>query len=103
MVTSDVCSVTAYSAIPAAVAACTSITLNGITVPGGSTIDLSKLRQGTTVTFAGRTSFGYADANYDMIKVGGTSVTITAQSGAVIDGNGQAWWDGKGSNGGVTK
>lgn len=102
-VTSDICSVTAYSAIPAAIAACISITLDGVTVPGDSTLDLSKLLTGTTVTFAGLTSFEYADANYDMIKVGGTNVTITAKPSAVIDGNGQAWWDGQGSNGGLTK
>lgn len=38
-----------------------------------------------------------------MIKVGGTNVIITATKDAIIDGNGQAWWDGLGSNGGVSK
>ncbi|KAJ7801340.1 glycoside hydrolase [Mycena olivaceomarginata] len=31
------------------------------------------------------------------------SITIQGASGSVIDGNGQAWWDGQGSNGGTTK
>lgn len=35
-----------------------------------------------------------------MIKAGGTDITITSTPDAVIDGNGQAWWDGQGSNGG---
>jgi polygalacturonase len=99
----DTCYVTAYTAIPAAKAACTTITLDGITVPGNSTIDLSKLKTGTKVIFKGTTFWEYFDANYPFIKVGGTDIEITAAEGAVLDGNGQAWWDGIGSNGGVAK
>jgi len=102
-VSADACYVTAYSAIPAATAACTSITLDGITVPGNSTVDLSKLKTGTKVTFKGTTFWEYFDANYPFIKVGGTDLEITAAEGAVLDGNGQAWWDGLGSNGGIAK
>jgi polygalacturonase len=101
--TTDACYVTEYAAIPAATEACTSITLDGITVPGKSTIDLSKLQTGTKVTFKGKTFWEYADANYAFIKVGGSDIEITAEQGAVLDGNGAAWWDGLGSNGGVTK
>jgi polygalacturonase len=95
--------VTTYSAIPAATTACTTITLDNITVPGNSTIDLSKLKKGTKVTFKGKTFWQYADANYAFIKVGGTDIEITSAEGAVLDGNGQSWWDGLGSNGGVAK
>ncbi|CAN9084610.1 unnamed protein product [Alternaria sp. RS040] len=101
--TTDACYVTDYAAIPAATAACTSITLDGLTVPGNSTIDLSKLKSGTKVTFKGKTFWEYADANYAFIKVGGSNIEITADADAVLDGNGQAWWDGLGSNGGLTK
>jgi polygalacturonase len=99
----DACYVTTYSAIPAATAACTNITLDNVTVPGNSTIDLSKLKKGTKVTFKGKTFWQYADANYPFIKVGGTDIELTAAVGAVLDGNGQSWWDGLGSNGGVAK
>jgi polygalacturonase len=99
----DPCHVSSYSGVAAAVSSCTNITLDGIAVPGNTTLDLTKLKAGTVVTFAGKTTFAYADANYDMIKVAGTDVTITAEKGAIIDGNGQAWWDGLGSNGGVAK
>jgi polygalacturonase len=44
-----------------------------------------------------------ADKSYVSIIIGGTDVTITGASGNVIDGNGQAYWDGQGSNGGTTK
>lgn len=97
------CYVTEFSAIQKATAACTSITLDSITVPGNSTIDLSKLQKGTKVTFKGKTFWEYFDANYPFIKIGGTDLEITAEEGAVLDGNGQAWWDGLGSNGGVKK
>ncbi|KAL5117361.1 hypothetical protein ACEQ8H_004677 [Pleosporales sp. CAS-2024a] len=101
--TQDACYVTSYAAIAAATAACTSITLDGITVPGNSTINLSKLKKGTKVTFKGTTFWEYFDGNYPFITVGGTNVEITAAQGAVLDGNGQAWWDGLGNNAGVTK
>lgn len=97
------CYVTEYSAVAAAVAGCTSIVLDGIHVPGNETLNLSKLQKGTTVTFAGTTTFGFAEADYNLIEVEGTDITITAELGAIIDGNGQAWWDGQGSNGGITK
>ncbi|KAK5112022.1 hypothetical protein LTR62_004556 [Meristemomyces frigidus] len=79
------------------------ITLDGIAVPGNATLDLTKVKAGTTITFAGTTTFGFAEANYDLIKVGGINITITAEASAIIDGNGQAWWDGQGTNGGITK
>ena len=48
-------------------------------------------------------TFGFEAADYDLIEVGGTDFTITATPDAIIDGNGQAWWDGLGSNGGIAK
>ncbi|OAL04377.1 polygalacturonase precursor [Phaeosphaeriaceae sp. SRC1lsM3a] len=97
------CHVTTYPAIAAATAACDNITLDNITVPGNSTINLSKLKTGTKVTFKGTTFWEYFDANYPFIKIGGTDIEITATKDAILDGNGQAWWDGLGSNGGVAK
>lgn len=84
-------------------ASCTDIILDGITVPGNSTIDLTKLKTGSKVTFKGTTFWEYFDANYPFIKVGGTNLEITAAEGAILDGNGQSWWDGLGSNGGIAK
>ena len=56
------------------------------------------------MTFAGTTSFGYTeDSDFDSIYIGGTDITVTGATGHVIDGNGQAYWDGEGSNGGPDK
>ena len=82
---------------------CTNIVLNNVAVPAGTTLDLTKLNDGTTVTFQGTTSFGYKEWEGPLISVSGTKITVKGASGHVIDGNGAKWWDGKGSNGGKTK
>ncbi|KAJ9625015.1 Polygalacturonase 1 [Taxawa tesnikishii (nom. ined.)] len=82
---------------------CTNIVLNNIAVPAGTTLDLTKLTKGTTVTFEGTTSFGYKEWSGPLISVSGTDITVKGASGHVIDCNGAKWWDGEGSNGGKTK
>ncbi|KAH7062146.1 polygalacturonase [Macrophomina phaseolina] len=82
---------------------CTNIVLNNIAVPAGTTLDLTKLKTGTTVTFQGTTSFGYKEWSGPLISVSGTDIKVVGASGHVIDGNGAKWWDGKGTNGGKTK
>ncbi len=44
-----------------------------------------------------------ADSDFDPIVVSGNDITITGASGHSIEGNGAAYWDGKGSNGGTDK
>jgi galacturan 1,4-alpha-galacturonidase len=82
---------------------CSTITLSGITVPAGTTLDLTGLKDGTQVIFSGTTTFGYKEWSGPLISVSGKNILVTGASGHVIDGNGAAWWDGKGSNGGKTK
>ncbi|RKL32530.1 Polygalacturonase [Fusarium proliferatum] len=95
----DACIVTDYSGLATAVSSCTNIVLAGFQVPTGKQLDLSKLKAGTTVTFKGKTTFATtADNDFDPIVISGSGVTITGASGHVIDGNGQAYWDGQGSN-----
>jgi polygalacturonase len=78
--------------------------LSNIAAPNGSAINLSGLKIGTTVTFDGLTTFGFTNSStFNPITIGGESITITASPGAIIDGNGQGYWDGLGSNGGVPK
>lgn len=83
--------------------ACTSIVISGMTVPAGTTLDLTGLKAGTTVTFQGTTTFGYKEWEGPLISVSGSNIKVVGASGHVIDGAGQKWWDGKGSNGGKTK
>ncbi|MCJ1310498.1 hypothetical protein MMC25_004162 [Agyrium rufum] len=98
------CTVTDYNNLAAAVKACTALTLQNLAVPAGDVLDLTKLQAGTVVTFAGTTTFGFSSSPpSDLIKITGAGVTITGAPGHVIDGNGPAWWDGQGSNGGEAK
>lgn len=55
------------------------------------------------VTFEGTTTFEYDEWEGPLISFSGTDITITGASDHVLDGNGAKWWDGEGSNGGVTK
>lgn len=84
-------------------ALCSTIVLSSIAVPSGTTLDMTGLNTGTTVIFEGTTTFGYKEWSGPLISFSGTSITINGASGHVIDGNGAAWWDGNGSNGGKTK
>ncbi|RHZ49378.1 uncharacterized protein CDV56_100766 [Aspergillus thermomutatus] len=98
------CTVTEYAAISSAVASCSNILLSDVYAPPSSTIDLQNLQTGAAVIFAGTTTFGNTpDDDFDPIVISGTDVTITGAEGHVIDGNGAAYWDGEGSNGGSSK
>jgi polygalacturonase len=50
-----------------------------------------------------RQKFLHKNHKDDLIQIGGTDITIQGAPGAVLDGNGALWWDGQGSNGGVSK
>ncbi|TGO56617.1 hypothetical protein BCON_0075g00070 [Botryotinia convoluta] len=98
------CTASVYSQIAPCVASSTAIVLSNVFAPSGSSIDLTKVKAGTTITFAGKTTFGFTnDSSFEPIKLGGSGITVTADPDAIIDGNGQAYWDGLGSNGGVPK
>lgn len=84
-------------------AGCSAIVLKDITVPAGTTLDLTKLKDGTHVTFQGKTTFGYKEWEGPLISFSGSKLTIDGASGHSIDCQGQRWWDTKGSNGGKTK
>lgn len=98
------CTVTAAADVASAVASCSNILLDNLSMPASSTLDLQKLQPSAVVTFSGTTSFGTtADEDFDPIVVSGDSITLTGAPGHVIDGNGPAYWDGQGSNGGSAK
>jgi polygalacturonase len=81
-----------------AVASCTAITIQGISVPAGTTLDLTKVKANTVITFSGTTTFGYKQWAGPLISVAGTGVTV--QGSGTLDGQGAKYWDGQGSNGG---
>ncbi|KAB8275626.1 putative endopolygalacturonase I [Aspergillus minisclerotigenes] len=97
------CTFTSAAQASESAKSCSNIVLKNIAVPAGETLDLSKAKDGATITFEGTTTFGYKEWKGPLIRFGGNKITVTQASGAVIDGQGSRWWDGKGTNGGKTK
>lgn len=82
---------------------CATIVLNNVAVPSGTTFDLSKLADDTTVIFQGTTTWGYKEWAGPLLNIGGNKITVKAASGAILNPDGARWWDGEGGNGGKTK
>jgi hypothetical protein len=92
-----------YSSASVSKASCSTIVLSSLQVPGGKTLNLEKLSDGTTVIFEGTTTFGYAEWEGSLFSVSGNRITVKGAKGSVLDGQGALYWDGKGGSGGVTK
>lgn len=94
-----------YSSASKSKSSCSTIILDGLTVPGGVTLDMTDLPDGTVVIFEGTTTFGYEEWDGPLFAVSGTNVKVAGESSgsSVLDGQGALYWDGEGSNGGVTK
>jgi len=82
---------------------CATITLDSITVPSGTTLDMTGLNSGTHVIFQGTTTFQYDEWSGPLVSVSGTNIVVTGAAGNKLDGLGAKYWDGKGTNGGKTK
>ncbi|KAL1646490.1 hypothetical protein SLS61_007852 [Didymella pomorum] len=68
--------------------ACATIVLNNVAVPSGTTFDLSKLADDTTVIFEGTTTWGYKEWAGPLLNIGGNKITVKAASGAVLNPDG---------------
>lgn len=98
------CLCTEYAQILPAVASCLTLTLSNIHAPVSSALVLTKLKTGATVIFDGTTTFGFTNSSqFRPIQIAGSNVTIRGTEGSVIDGGGEMYWDGLGSNGGLPK
>lgn len=82
---------------------CATIVLDSVAVPSGTTLDLSDLEDGTSVIFQGETTWGYEEWDGPLLQIEGSGIKVSGASGAVLNPDGGRWWDGEGSNGGVTK
>nr|AHG54222.1 polygalacturonase 16 [Lygus lineolaris] len=79
------------------------IIIKDLNVPAGTTLNLERLKPGTTVVFSGRVTFGYEEWEGNLIKISGKNVRIEGGPGSLIDGEGARWWDGQGRNDGKKK
>lgn len=80
-------------------ASCATITLSALTVPSGTTLDLTDLEDDTTVVFEGTTTWDYAEWDGPLFAVSGSSITVQGADGHELDGQGALWWDGEGDSG----
>ena len=86
----------------AAQKSCSTIVLDSLKVPAGKTLDLSKLKDNTKVIFKGTTTWGYKEWKGPLVKISGNKITVEG-SGAILNGEGDKYWDGNGGNSGRTK
>ncbi|XP_056630631.1 polygalacturonase-like [Diorhabda sublineata] len=96
------CYITQYSQVANALSKCTSIVIDSLVVPSGKTLDL-KLKDGAILAFKGTTTFevGYNDVY--LMTISGNNINVFGESGSLIHGQGEKYWDGQGGSGGVTK
>ncbi|KAF8121412.1 glycoside hydrolase [Boletus edulis] len=80
---------------------CTTVNIDAFTVPAGQTFNLDLL-EGTTVNVLGEIQFGNLSWAGPLFEVKGTNITFNG-NGQIWDGGGPFYWDGLGTNGGVTK
>ncbi|KAJ5804986.1 hypothetical protein N7474_010873 [Penicillium riverlandense] len=97
------CTFTSAASAIAGKKSCSTIVLEDIHVPAGETLDLSDLEPKTKVVFAGETSFGYKEWDGPLIRVSGSNIVVVGTTNHTINGGGERWWDGQGTNGGKTK
>lgn len=102
------CTATISSAsdITAANLACTTININSFTMTAGETLDLTGLTSGTVVNLKGDVTFGFENWEGPLFKIGTSSETGTFTfngNGHTLNGQGAKYWDGEGTNDGVTK
>ncbi|KII95065.1 glycoside hydrolase family 28 protein [Plicaturopsis crispa FD-325 SS-3] len=86
--------------------ACTTINIESFTMTAGKLMDLTGLASGTTVNLVGDVTFGVANWDGPLLEIGTESDSDTFTfngNGNTFDGNGPSYWDGEGTNGGVTK
>lgn len=83
----DICTVTSYADVAAAVKSCTNIVINGITVAAGETLELN-LKTGASLTFEGTIKFEYSEWKGPLVRVTGSNVTVKGAYRSVLDGEG---------------
>lgn len=88
-----------YSSASKSKASCSTIILDGLTVPAGVTLDMTDLNDDTTVIFQGTTTWEYEEWSGPLFAVSGTGIKVAGTSSAVLDGQGALWWDGEGDSG----
>ncbi|KZP09158.1 glycoside hydrolase family 28 protein [Athelia psychrophila] len=102
------CTATISSAsdVTAANLACTTINIESFTMTAGETLAITGLASGTAVNLLGEVTFGVSNWAGPLFEIGTSSDSGTFAfngNGNTFNGQGASYWDGEGTNGGVTK
>ncbi|KAJ3903176.1 polygalacturonase [Lentinula edodes] len=81
--------------------ACTSVVITAFEVPAGDTVTISAA-SGASIEMTGSVSFAYTSATGPLWTFDTDDVTFTGK-GYSFKGNGDLYWDGEGTGGGVAK
>ncbi|XP_023016645.1 polygalacturonase [Leptinotarsa decemlineata] len=92
------CDITDFSQVPDVVSRCTNIRVWKMDVPAGETLNL-KLQTGTTLYFKDIVKFGVANWDGPLVNIEGNDLRIYGAAGIGFSGQGEEYWDGKGSQG----
>ncbi|EGO55593.1 polygalacturonase precursor [Neurospora tetrasperma FGSC 2508] len=97
---------TGFDLLSKGLSSCQEIVISDLQVPAGKTLTLDKLNPGTTVTFAGNTTFPYLSSGWagPLLSISSSSkLTIRGLSSSVLYGSGEKYWDGLGQKGPIKK
>ncbi|KAH7489249.1 hypothetical protein KRP22_011361 [Phytophthora ramorum] len=72
------------------ISACSTITVDSLTVPAGVTLDLSLAKTGATIEFKGITTFGTQKWEGPLVRVSGSDLTV--KGSGTLDGQGAWYW-----------
>nr|XP_023023093.1 polygalacturonase-like [Leptinotarsa decemlineata] len=89
------CTITSFNQVDSVVKSCSNIVISGLTVPAGKTLELN-LKDNAKLTFQGTTKFEHHVWKGPLVIISGNKITVTGASGSKLDGQGPAYWDGKG-------
>ncbi|KAG5899493.1 hypothetical protein JTB14_015203 [Gonioctena quinquepunctata] len=93
------CIIKEFSQVAAVSANCDDIVVSNLKVPPGETLDFEFSKPGVTITFEGKTTFGFKEWGGPLLSIQANSITVQGAPGSVLDGNGPLYWDGKGAKG----
>ncbi|EGZ27335.1 hypothetical protein PHYSODRAFT_430630, partial [Phytophthora sojae] len=88
--TSSACTLTGTYSKGADVSTCKNIVIKDLSVPASTTLDLTAVAKGATITFEGTTTFEQAEWEGPLVLLTGTDLTVTGTG--TLDGQGALYW-----------
>ncbi|KAE9274483.1 hypothetical protein PF008_g29581 [Phytophthora fragariae] len=87
---SSACTLTGTYSKGADVSSCKNIVIKELSVPASTTLDLTNVAKGATITFEGTTTFAEAEWEGPLVLLTGTDLTVSGTG--TLDGQGALYW-----------